>query len=193
MANILAEGIVSVRICINLILSPYQTMRELSVHHSKGRAAIIFWTIVYFILVEVVRGGGSYGFIICIVDFFLTTTFFAFLPGKDTVKVRYSLYLRTWVHTLYPTLFWFYSNLILYLVLPPPRTFSLYGIGFSVFYIAYSLSLLLWKIMLVYLSIRFSSRIQLYRIMYYFLLYLVVFCPLWIVLYYLGFSRIPFV
>jgi hypothetical protein len=155
--------------------------------------SVIILVLIYFYLLERVRGGGGVGFLASLGEIAISIMLLSLLPGKNRFSVRIHYYFRTWVHTLYPTLLWFYGNLILYCVLPPPRTMSVLGVGFSILYIAFSLSLLVWKVILVYLSIRFSSRVQLYRIMYYFLLYLALCVPLWIFLYHIGISRIPFV
>lgn len=192
-ANCVSDFVWMVRICINLIVYPYRTMREISTKHHAGIGSIIFFVFLYFILLGQIRGKGWLGFITGLVLLVLSVVFLSLLPGKETFVTRLHLYVRTWAHTLYPTLLWFYINLVLYVILPPPRTFSVWGIGFSVLYLTFSISLLVWKIILVYLSIRFSSRVQLYRIIYYFILYLAIFIPLWVFLYHLGISRIPFV
>ncbi|MCX6731298.1 MAG: hypothetical protein NTZ55_05615 [Candidatus Roizmanbacteria bacterium] len=101
--------------------------------------------------------------------------------------------IKTWTYTLLPTLIWFYSTLFFYFLIPPPRTTSILGQSFSIFYIAFSMSLLIWKLILTYLCIRFSLRIHLYRVIYYLLIYLALSIPLWIFLYNMGISRIPFV
>jgi hypothetical protein len=119
--------------------------------------------------------------------------FFSLLPSREGYKERIVRIINTWSYSLIPTLIWFYSTLLFYFLLPPPRTTSPLGQVFSIFYIAYSGSLLVWKIILFYFTVRFSLRVHVYRIIYYVLLYLALSIPLWIALYNLGISRIPFV
>jgi hypothetical protein len=119
--------------------------------------------------------------------------FFSILPSHESLQERMRAIMITWTHTLFPTIIWFYATLLFYVILPPPRTISLLGQIFSIFYIAFSVSLLSWKLILVYLSIRFSLRVHVYRVFYYLLLYIALSIPLWIQFYRLGISRIPFI
>jgi len=181
------------RSCIGLVFTPYTTMRRLSVERSWPELVwIVFLTLIYFLITNSVRFWLS-GFLAAIGLFIWTVLFFSFLPSKGAVKEKIGRMIKTWSYTLIPTLIWFYSTLLFYFLLPPPRTTSLLGKLFSVIYIAFSVSLLIWKLILTYLSIRFSLRIQLYRIIYYILIYLAVSIPLWLILYNGGISRIPFV
>ncbi|MBI5614575.1 YIP1 family protein [Candidatus Gottesmanbacteria bacterium] len=110
------------------------------------------------------------------------------LGGKGTVR---SL-LVSWGYTLVPTLVWFLVTSILYVVLPPPRTNGVLGIGFSFVYLCFSAAVFLWKGTLVYLSLRFGMRLTLPKI----LLVLAVFLPLALVysvfMYRFGIFRVPF-
>ena len=119
--------------------------------------------------------------------------FFSTLPTAGKYKDILKRVIITWSYALLPTLIWFYSTLLFYFIIPPPRTISFLGKAFSIFYIAFSASLLIWKLILIYLSVRFSLRVHLYRIFYYLLLYFALSIPLWVVLYIYGISRIPFV
>jgi hypothetical protein len=69
-----------------------------------------------------------------------------------------------WCYTLVPTVCWFFGTSLLYLLLPPPRTTKLSGIVFSFVYLTISTVLLLWKIILSYLTLRFGLRLGLGRI-----------------------------
>ncbi len=97
-----------------------------------------------------------------------------------------------WGYSLLPTLLWFFTTSLLYLLLPPPRTTSVQGILFSVLFLVFSTTLLLWKMTIAYLSLRFGLRLGLGKI----LVILVVSLPIlglysyW--LYHLGIFRIPF-
>lgn len=193
MASKSAALIILLRRIIGLIFTPYATVRKISIDGSRIEVVYIwFFVFIYFAISNTIRLwiNGLFGALFL---FFTTILFFSFLPGQGTYRERLDRLLVTWSYTLIPTLIWFYSTLIFYFLLPPPRTISLPGQLFSIFYIAFSGSLLVWKLILVYLSIRFSLRVHVYRILYYFLVYLVFSIPLWFLLYSLGISRIPFI
>lgn len=178
---------------IGLIFTPYATMRKISLESSWGECIWIgVLTVVYFLITNTVRfwingllgAGGLYS---------ASILFLSLLPAAGTFRERLKRMYTTWTYTLLPTLIWFYTTLLFYFLIPPPRTTSFLGKSFSVFYIALSVSLLFWKLILVYLSIRFSLRIHLYRVIYYMLIYLALSIPLWLFLYNIGISRVPFV
>jgi len=180
-----------------LIWYPYRTMRDIALYGNAHQTIVIFIiALLYFLLSyslrgSVLRGGAVY--LVFILLFMATVVFFYVLskPFRKEANVRSFIY--TFSYTLVPTLFWFISNLFLFIILPPPRTMSVPGRGFSAFFVTYSVSLLVWKLILVYLAIRFSSRLGLYRIIYMFLLYAVIFIPLSLLLYHLKIFRIPFI
>ena len=155
-----------------------------------------FWigalTIFYFLITSSVRYWLN-GLLGAIGLYIGSIIFFSLFPSSGTTKEKLIRVARTWTYTLLPTLIWFYSTLLFYFLVPPPRTTSLLGQAFSVFYIAFSGSLLVWKLILVYLSIRFSLRAHLYRVIYYILIYVALSIPIWIFLYNFGISRVPFV
>ena len=185
--------ILFLRHSLGLIFTPYATMRKISIETKRSELLwIVVFTILYFFTTNTVHFwliglGGAVGL------YFLSIIFFSLLPAVGTYTERLKRIMSTWSYTLLPTLIWFFSTLLFYFLIPPPRTTSFLGQSFSIFYIAFSGSLLVWKLILVYLSIRFSLRVHLYRVIYYLFLYLVVSIPLWILLYQSGVSRIPFV
>lgn len=182
-----------IRRSIGLILTPYATMRKISLESSWGELIWIFLlTIIYFLVTNTVRFWIN-GLLGALGLFVVSILFLSSLPAGGIFRERLSRMFITWTYTLLPTLIWFYTTLLFYFLIPPPRTISLLGKSFSIFYIALSVSLLLWKLILVYLSIRFSLRVHLYRVIYYMLIYLALSIPLWIFLYNSGISRIPFV
>jgi hypothetical protein len=71
----------------------------------------------------------------------------------------------SWAYTLIPTVVWFLITSLLFVILPPPRTSSIQGIVFSILYLVFSITLLFWKIILAYLAIRFSMKLDLIRIL----------------------------
>lgn len=182
-----------IRRSIGLILTPYATMRKISLESSWGELIWIFLlTTIYFLVTNTVRFWIN-GLLGALGLFVVSILFLSSLPAGGIFRERLSRMFITWTYTLLPTLIWFYTTLLFYFLIPPPRTISLLGKSFSIFYIALSVSLLLWKLILVYLSIRFSLRVHLYRVIYYMLIYLALSIPLWIFLYNSGISRIPFV
>jgi hypothetical protein len=194
MASKFASFILFLRRIVGLIFTPYVTMRKISLDTSWGELFFIFiFSLFYFFITNAVRYWLN-GLIGAASLFGISIIFFSLMPaGQGTYTDRLVRIFRTWAYTLIPTLIWFYSTLLFYFLLPPPRTASVWGQLFSIFYIAFSASLLIWKLILVYLSIRFSLRVHLYRVIYYILIYLALSIPLWIFLYKAGISRIPFV
>lgn len=185
--------IIFLRRSIGLIFTPYATMRKISVGKEwQDTLWIGVASVIYFFITNSVRSWIS-GFLGAFALFVGSIIFFSLLPGSGKVKEKLVRMAKTWSYTLLPTLIWFYSTLLFYFIVPPPRTTSLLGKSFSIFYIAFSGSLLVWKLILVYLSVRFSLRIHLYRVIYYILIYLTLSIPLWIFLYNSGISRVPFV
>lgn len=179
-----------------LILTPYKTMREISLRGDKTESIILFLSsFIYLITAGYLRKSIGMGIISCgifMLVFYSTAYFFYYISRSFNQELKKTPFFITFSYTLIPTFFWFITNIVLFIVFPPPRTMSFLGQGFSILFIAYSISLLVWKLILVYFALRFSSKLGLYRIIYMMLLYLVVFIPLSLLLYYLKIFRIPF-
>lgn len=185
--------VIMIRRFVGLLLTPYKTMRKIAIEGEYSDLTwIYFFSSLYFFLSGNIRME-LWGIITMIILTLFSVGFFSLLPSRETIPQKWKTVWLTWSHTLFPTIIWFYTTLVFYLILPPPRTISLLGKAFSIFYIGFSVSLLAWKLILVYLSIRFSLRVHIYRVLYYFILYLALSIPLWVLLYRLGISRIPFV
>lgn len=195
--NLSASFILVIRNFFLLIFYPYKTMRKLSLNFDYYQLVIIFLIIFSYFKFAYFLKDKPYPatviFLIFLINFFLTIGFFYFLARIFKTPLSLSSFLFTFSYSLFPTLIWFGVTSILYIMLPPPRTMSILGRGFSIFFIAFSLSLLAWKIILVFLSLRFSLRLSFYQIVYFFILYLLWFLPYSILLYYLRFFRIPFI
>lgn len=193
LSRCVAYVIVCLQNCMGLIFFPYNTMRDISIHGGYGELSPIFFlTFLYFGIVGQIRQSQN-SVLVFLIFYIFSILFFTILPGRDSVIKRLIKYTKTWTNTLFPTLIWFYSNMFFYVILPPPRSMLFTGKAFSVFYIAFSVSLLIWKLILVYLSLRFSSRIPFLRILYYIILYITFIFPLSVLLYQIGISRIPFI
>lgn len=196
-ASITASFLILIRRFILLIFQPYQTVRKIGQEKDYLQVIIILLlTLVYFILSGAIRQTTIpviiiYG--IFLGNFIMTIGFFYLLAKLSKKDITLSSFIFTFSYSLLPTLIWFSANSLFYHFLPPPRTTSIWGKSFSVFFIAFSLSLLFWKIILVYLSLRFSAKQHFYRIVYYIILYLSVLTPYSFFLYQLRIFRIPFI
>ena len=134
-------------------------MRDIALHGDMSQTIIIFLiALLYFLLSYSLRGSiwwGGVVYMVFVLLFIATVMFFYNFSKPFKKEAHFRSFIFTFSYTLIPTLFWFISNLILFVILPPPRTMSVLGRGFSIFFIAYSVSLLVWKLILVYLAIRF--------------------------------------
>ncbi len=70
-----------------------------------------------------------------------------------------------WGYTLIPTLAWFLTTSILYVLIPPPRTTSMAGVVFSGLYLVFSATIFFWKLTLAYLTLRFGLKLDLKKIL----------------------------
>jgi len=196
-AEFFSSVLIVFRRSIMLIFSPYRAMRRISLETDYLQLGTIFLVVyVYFKFVYYLKDKplpATIIFFIFLINFFLTVNFFYLICRIFNRQVEFSSFFFTFSYSLLPTLIWFFSVSLFYIILPPPRTLSLMGRGFSVFFIAYSLSLLVWKLILVYLSLRFSTKLGFYRIIYLIILYLTWFLPYSMLLYQLKIFRVPFI
>jgi len=112
-----------------------------------------------------------------------------FVGGKGTLRGV----LLGWAYTLIPTVCWFYLTSFLYMLLPPPRTTRPLGIIFSALFLLFSSVLFFWKIILSYLTVRFSLKLDLLRISIVFFIVIPIVVLYSIGMYRLGIFKIPFV
>jgi hypothetical protein len=196
--NILVSLVLVWRNFFRLALYPYVTMRKISQEKDWYQVMIIFALVyIYFVFANIVRKKTLHPFIIStsslvsfiffIVTFFLLVGFFS-LFGKQIKSLIFSL-----AYGLLPTLIWFFTSSFLYLILPPPRSFSTLSKLFSLIFISFSIVLFFWKSILFYLSLRFSLKLNFYQILYVFCLLLIWFWPYSVVLYKLKVFRVPFI
>lgn len=98
----------------------------------------------------------------------------------------------SWGYSLVPTLLWFFATSIFYVLLPPPRHNTFLGVSFSLLYISFSLSLLWWKGILYFLTLRFAMRLNLKKMIAVSSIFLpIIGCYSWI-LYRWGVFKVPF-
>lgn len=188
--------------CMN---SPYPTYRRLSVTGTSINQTIFIFLIAvsYFIFVAMVRNGLKNPLLLT-VKFnsliiasglgFITIVFMIYglgkkFGGKGTIQRVYLL----WTFSLLPTIVWFWTTSILYIVLPPPRTLSISGKFFSIVFVAFSLALFYWKAILYYLTLRFALKMDLFRIVIVSSIIIPVIIVYSIFMYKLGIFRVPFI
>lgn len=192
-----ASLLIVIRRFILLIFLPYRTIRKISLDNDSLQVIIILFSIlIYFIVSNKLRTLFYSPFVIYfvfIINFITTIGFFYFGAKIIKSKSNWLSFTMTFSYSLFPTLIWFITSSGLYYVLPPPRTMSILGKSFSILFIAFSLSLLCWKIILMYLSVRFSGRLNFYRTIYLIVLYLCWFIPYSVLLYHLKLFRVPFI
>lgn len=188
---------------IGLIVRPYETYRRIVDRGRIGELGVIFlFLVLYFSVASVVKVsafrpflltrqfvilgvGAGLGFVIMIGAIWIAGLM---LKGKGRLA-RLAL---GWGYTLLPTLAWFFITSLLYVLVPPPRTTSAMGILFSVLFIVFSVTLLWWKIMLSYLTIRFVFRFDVIRIIAVFAIVSPVIVAHSILMYYYGVFKVPF-
>lgn len=186
------------------INAPYVTYRKLSGENVKLHQTfvIIFIVVMYFLFVSTLRMGVHNPFLLTVkfnsllaastAGFVGMIILFYFLGkltgGSGTLRKIYIL----WSFSLMPTLVWFFTTSFLYIILPPPRTISLLGKLYSGVFIAFSLSVFLWKIVLYYLTLRFSLRLDLWKIAQVSAVVIPAVIIYSLIMYRLGIFRIPF-
>ncbi len=186
--SLIASLIIVLRRSILLILTPYKTMRKISTETDYSQ---LFWIGLFIFLYFLITGFAK---ILTFIVLFIGTVGIMYALGRGWKKViKISNILFTFSYGLLPTTIWFYLSLALFYLLPPPRTPSLQGKIFSVLYVSFSLSLLLWKLILTYLAIRFSLKLGFYSTIFSLVLY--TFCILTISYFgfTLGLSKVPFI
>jgi len=202
--ELLIAGLLFGRNFVGIITRPYETYRRIVTKGSLWELGYIAaLCAVYFAVASVIKIAAFRPFIltrqfIVLAGAACTTYIFMVLLLSLTGKVLHAevsarRLLLGWGYTLIPTLVWFWSTSILYILLPPPRTTSAYGILFSVVYLVFSAVLLFWKIMLSYLTMRFGLRMDLSKIMHMTVMMVPVIGWYSIVLYRMGIFRIPFI
>lgn len=200
LVELFTSFILVLRNFFGLIFFPYKTVRRLSFEDDYFQIFFIFFFVFcYFKFAYFLKNKpypATLTFLIFLVNLFLTLEFFyrlGLIINKKRKDVSFQNLFFTFSYSLLPTLFWFSSVSLLYIILPPPRTTSFLGISFSIFFLAFSLSLLAWKLILVFLSLRFSLKLNFYQIIYLLILYLIWFLPYSVILYRFRIFKIPFI
>lgn len=172
---LVACGVDYLRSLYGIAARPYATYRRITDHGRYGELIYLgLMLVLYFSLVSVVKTAAFRPFL-------LTKQFILLIGGAGLLYVSavgaiwmsgkffgaegsWKGLMLAWAYTLVPTWIWFFITSLLYVILPPPRTTSGWGMAFSIVYLVFSVSLFFWKIILGYLTLRFSLRLDLVRI-----------------------------
>lgn len=201
--DMLVAGVTWLRTTVGLVTRPYETYRriidrghgfELLYIGAMGALYFAVASIVkqpsfrpYFLTKQFLALAGTAG-----VSFFIIATTLFVLGSVVGGKGKFSRFLLAWGYTLVPTILWFLSTSILYVLLPPPRTTRTLGIVFSIVYLVFSATLFFWKIVLGYLSLRFGLRLDLGKITVVAAISVPIFALYSIAMYKLGVFKVPF-
>lgn len=202
--TILKLSIIFCRNSVGCINNPYTTYRRLakSANDTKQTIFILLMALGYFAFASLVRIGVRHPYLLTL-KFnlltlgaglgFMSMVFFLFLVGKIFRREgKFETLFLLWSYSLLPTIVWFFATSVLYIFLPPPRTFSLLGKLYSVVYMAFSIALFFWKAILYYLTLRFGLRLDLFRIAVVSIVLSPIIIGYSILMYNLGIFRIPF-
>lgn len=194
------------RNCWGTLAHPYLTFKRVSRNPQIAPSIVLLVIIsLYFIIRAPLVQGLSQGLfqwglqsligiLITITSYLLITTLIYLLCRQfsgETIKYR-SIF-TTWIYSYLPTVIWFAATVFTFITIPPPRQNTLLGITFSVLYTIFSLSLLGWKLLLLWLVFRIPGNLTNKRTF----LAMCILIPLLILYSYfllrLGLWRIPFI
>lgn len=187
-----------------MFTTPYATYRRLV---DKGRRSETVFLglccVIYFSISSIVKtqafrpllltrqflllaGGAFTGYIFVVAALYLL----AKAMGGKGVWGKVAL---AWAYSLIPTIIWFLSTSVLYVLLPPPRTQAPLGILFSLVYLLFSAVLFFWKAEMYYLTLRFGMRLTLPKIIVVTGIFIPLVCIYSIMMYRMGIFRVPFI
>lgn len=188
---------------VGLVTRPYETVRRIVDRSQMAELLYVAILLVfYFSLASVVK-------IATFRPFLLTREFMVLATGAAmTYMVAVGVFwfagklvgatgslkglALSWGYSLVPTFLWFLGTSLLYVLVPPPRTTSPQGIIFSILFLVFSATLFFWKITLAYLSLRFSLKLGLGKILIVAAVTLPVFALYSVGMYRWGIFRVPF-
>lgn len=171
LSAIIIHAVAFGRTIIGIMVRPYETYRRIVIYGKPGELIFVAALLgLYFALASIVK-------VAAFRPFLLTQQFTVLFAGAASgalvatmsvmvagrllrVRVPFIQLLIAWSYTLIPTVIWFFAASFLYVLLPPPRTTSALGILFSLLFLAFSATLLWWKVTLSYLTLRFALRLD---------------------------------
>jgi len=186
-----------------LIVRPYETMRRVSSHAS-------YWELLplgvvlsaYFGTASIVKTASFRPFLltkqfivmgsVAALTFGVVTGLVWFVSKTIGGVGTYKSIIIGWGYSMLPTVAWFFATSLLYIVIPPPRTTGVLGMTFSIVFLTFSTVLLLWKIILGYLTLRFGMRLDLWKIIGVVLLSSPAISAYCYILYIMGIWKVPF-
>jgi hypothetical protein len=160
---------------IGIVTRPYETSRRIAVRSRVFELPLLaVFLFAYFAVASLVKTAAFRPYlltrqfvVLCLgAGFLYAVAVIAIWQASKVVGGKGGLrrIAISWAYTLIPTAIWFLITSLLFVILPPPRTSSVQGIVFSILYLVLSTTLLFWKIILAYLAIRFSMKLDLLRI-----------------------------
>lgn len=173
---LLLSGLAFGRNLVGIVSRPYETYRRIADRANPGELFYLGGLLsVYFGISSLVKTASFRPFLLTkefMVLVLAAGVSFAFtvivLYGSARVvggKGKLLTLAVAWAYTLIPTLIWFLTTSLLYVLLPPPRTARPLGIVYSLLYLIFSATLFWWKAILAYLVLRFSMRLDLVKIL----------------------------
>lgn len=171
-SSILFSGISFGRNVYGLLTRPYETYRRIaSAPRVSELLYIAAFATFYFVIASLVRVATFRPFLLTKqfvvlslaagVGYMVMVSSMWIAAACMKVSVRLSSLAVSWGYSLLPTIMWFFSTSVLYLILPPPRTTTVLGVVFSLLFLVFSVTLLWWKIMMAYLTVRFVMKANL--------------------------------
>lgn len=189
---------------IGIITRPYESYRRIVDRGTSWELAYVGIVLaIYFAIASIIRTAAFRPFLLtrqfvllyaaallgaCIIVVSLWGMS-VLLGGKGSVAGL----VRGWAYTLIPTACWFTVTSFVSLILPPPRTTSIFGIAFSIVFLLFSMMMFWWKLTLGYLTLRFGMRLDLGKICIVAVVTTVVLGAYSKSMYDLGIFRVPFI
>jgi hypothetical protein len=204
-SRLLAGGFVGfIRNAIGITVRPYETYRRISKTNNLWELPYIGLLLAaYFANASLVKTAAFRPYLLtrqffilgsaAAGTFILASYLFWYFARRLGGTGLYRNLVVGWAYTLIPTVVWFWTTSILYVLIPPPRTTSSAGIVFSVLFLVFSATLFFWKIVLCYLAVRFSMRLDLGKILVTTGLAGIFLVPYGILMYKAGIFKIPFI
>ena len=203
LVELLRSGLSFFRHFVGIIISPYETYRDIE---KRGRTAEMVYigllVGLFFSLSSVVKIASFHPLLLsryAFVLFVSALSGFGFivsvlvligrLLGRQTSVGRISL---LWAYTLIPTVVWFLFTSLLYVAIPPPRTTQITGVLLSIVYLVVSAMIFWWKLTLSYLTLRFGLKIDFRKIFFVALATLPVILLWTYAMYTFGVFKVPF-
>lgn len=156
---------------LGTITHPYLTWKHLTREHYLPSVLMFFTAIAIFNFRAPLKSGlpdsAQTAFLTIITNlitsiggYLIVTLLITSLARYFKSQVKFTLILQIWIYSYLPTVIWFLTTQSAYLLLPPPRTSSPLGIIFTIIYLAFSLSLLVWKLLLLWLTFQIPANLS---------------------------------